>query len=118
MPEKIHPSLFIVDGLQGLNVPAIADHVPMPRPALASSTDAVMKRFARTGIPGATTLYMLAYTSTAQTIETLVHEWYHQAHDVYGQSAAAFQSNEAGAVAAGKAARNAYMADGVEKCGG
>ena len=59
-----------------------------------------------------TFLFMWAYTSEADTIEILVHEWYHQNHDVVGESNAAFLANEAGAKDAGQSARNAFIAAG------
>jgi hypothetical protein len=63
-----------------------------------------------------TELFMPAYTSEAQMVETLAHEWYHQNHDVATEDANQRQANENAATAAGQAAEAAYKSDNGAKC--
>jgi hypothetical protein len=68
--------------------------------------------------PKHTDMYMLAYTQDKYTVRDLVHEWYHQNHDVVGESVETFRANEANAKAAGEAAEQAYVSDNGAKCAG
>lgn len=65
-----------------------------------------------------TDLFMNAYTSNAQTVDTLVHEWYHQNHDFIGESQAQADANEQAAHNAGLAAEAAYNANNGASCAG
>lgn len=66
--------------------------------------------------PQRTEVYMLAYQSTAEMVKVLAHEWYHQNHDVPGESVAARMANESAAIDAGNNAVAAYNADGGARC--
>lgn len=70
--------------------------------------------------PYKTDLYMYAYprNSTAYTINVISHEWYHQTHDVPGESDTQRGANETAARAAGAAAQAAYEKDNGAKCAG
>lgn len=58
--------------------------------------------------PPHTDIYGTAYWSFANVIKVLTHEWYHQQHDVPGESLAQRNQNELDARAAGQAAEDAY----------
>lgn len=68
--------------------------------------------------PFHTDLYMYAYPASqpAVTVRTLVHEWYHQNHNVPGESPAQLKIDENNAGTAGQNAYNAYVADNGAKC--
>ncbi|MGN6738970.1 hypothetical protein [Dyella sp.] len=70
--------------------------------------------------PYKTDLYMYAYprNSTAYTVNVISHEWYHQNHDVPGESDKQRGDNETAAKAAGAAAQAAYEKDNGAKCAG
>jgi hypothetical protein len=63
-----------------------------------------------------TDVYMYAYTSDANIVGVLAHEWYHQNHDTPGESLDQYNINAAGADAAGTNAMAAYKADNGAKC--
>jgi hypothetical protein len=58
--------------------------------------------------PPHTDIYGTAYYSFGNVIKVLTHEWYHQHHDVPGESLAQRNQNELDARAAGQAALDAF----------
>jgi hypothetical protein len=70
--------------------------------------------------PYETDLYMYAYpkNSTAVTVGVISHEWYHQQHDMPGETDTQRGDNETAAKAVGAAAQAAYEQDNGAKCAG
>lgn len=68
--------------------------------------------------PLRTDIYMASYTTVADMVRTLAHEWYHQNHDVAGESDAIKSANESSAQALGVQAEAAYKSDNGAKCAG
>lgn len=68
--------------------------------------------------PPHTDVYMYTYTSDADIVRAISHEWYHQTHDVAGESTATEAANEVAAANAGANARAAFVADNGAKCAG
>lgn len=68
--------------------------------------------------PLRTDIYMASYTTDADMVKTLSHEWYHQNHDIVGESDAVRSANEAAAQALGVQAETAYKSDNGKKCAG
>ncbi|MET4675948.1 hypothetical protein ACVKN3_001679 [Luteibacter sp. PvP120] len=66
--------------------------------------------------PPHSTLYMRAFDSDAQTVDTLTHEWYHQRNNTASMTAEQAAAAEAGATAAGQAAEQAYLSDNGAQC--
>lgn len=58
--------------------------------------------------PPHTDIYGTTYSSFENVIMVLTHEWYHQHHDVPGESLAQRNQNELDATAAGRAASDAF----------
>jgi len=58
--------------------------------------------------PPHTDIYGTAYWAFGNVIKVLTHEWYHQQHDVPGESLAQRNQNELDARAAGQAAEDAF----------